>query len=53
MNSVSTQGYAGRAFSLPNVLTYCRKRLSAFKAPQRLKIVESLPMTGSGKLQRH
>lgn len=24
MNSVSTQGYRGRAFSLPNVLTYCR-----------------------------
>jgi long-chain acyl-CoA synthetase len=36
-----------------DVLTYCKKRLSAFKAPQRLKIVESLPMTGSGKLQRH
>ncbi|MBK7433245.1 MAG: acyl--CoA ligase [Chitinophagaceae bacterium] len=36
-----------------SVLTYCRKRLSAFKAPQRLKIVESLPMTGSGKIQRH
>jgi cardiolipin synthase len=24
MNSVSTQGFRGRAFSLPNVLTYCR-----------------------------
>ena len=24
MNSVSTQGYAGRALSLPNLLTYCR-----------------------------
>lgn len=36
-----------------DVLSYCRKRLSAFKAPQRIKIVDSLPMTGSGKLQRH
>jgi long-chain acyl-CoA synthetase len=35
------------------ILTYCKKRLSSFKAPQRIKIVDSLPMTGSGKLQRH
>lgn len=42
----------GAAIDIESVLTYCRKRLSAFKAPQRLKIVESLPMTGSGKLKR-
>ncbi len=36
-----------------DILTYCKKRLSSFKAPQRIKIVDSLPMTGSGKLQRH
>jgi long-chain acyl-CoA synthetase len=43
----------GTKIDLEDVLTYCKKRLSAFKAPQRLKVVESLPMTGSGKLQRH
>jgi long-chain acyl-CoA synthetase len=43
----------GAEIDVEDVLTYCKKRLSAFKAPQRLKIVESLPMTGSGKLQRH
>jgi long-chain acyl-CoA synthetase len=43
----------GATIDVEDVLTYCKKRLSAFKAPQRLKIVESLPMTGSGKLQRH
>ena len=43
----------GAKIDVEDVLTYCKKRLSAFKAPQRLKIVESLPMTGSGKLQRH
>ncbi len=43
----------GATIDIEEVLTYCRKRLSAFKAPQRLKIVNSLPMTGSGKLQRH
>ncbi len=34
------------------VLTYCRKRLSTYKIPQKLAIVESLPMTGSGKVIR-
>lgn len=43
----------GETIDLEEVLTYCRKRLSAFKAPQRLTIVDSLPFTGSGKLQRH
>lgn len=36
-----------------DVLSYCKRRLSAFKAPQKLTIVETLPMTGSGKLLRH
>lgn len=43
----------GKTIDVEDVLTYCKKRLSAFKAPQRLKVVESLPMTASGKLQRH
>jgi long-chain acyl-CoA synthetase len=43
----------GAKIDVEEVLTYCKKRLSAFKAPQRLKIVECLPMTGSGKLQRY
>jgi long-chain acyl-CoA synthetase len=43
----------GAKIDVEDVLTWCKKRLSAFKAPQRLKIVDSLPMTGSGKLQRH
>ena len=45
--------HEGATIDVEDVLTYCKKRLSAFKAPQRLKIVESLPMTGSGKLQRN
>jgi len=43
----------GATLDPEDILTYCKKRLSAFKAPQRIKIVDSLPMTGSGKLQRH
>ncbi len=45
--------HEGATIDVEDILTYCKKRLSAFKAPQRLKIVDSLPMTGSGKLQRH
>jgi long-chain acyl-CoA synthetase len=45
--------HEGATIDLEDVLTYCKKRLSSFKAPQRLKIVDSLPMTSSGKLQRH
>lgn len=37
---------------IEEVLTYCRKRLSTFKVPQRVLIVEELPMTGSGKVKR-
>ena len=45
--------HEGMTIDMEDVLTYCKKRLSSFKAPQRLKIVESLPMTNTGKLQRH
>lgn len=43
----------GQSVDVEEVISYCRKRLSSFKAPQRLTIVDSLPMTGSGKVQRH
>ncbi len=45
--------HEGATIDLEDVITYCKKRLSSFKAPQKLKIVDSLPMTSSGKLQRH
>jgi long-chain acyl-CoA synthetase len=45
--------HEGTSIDVEDVVSYCKKRLSAFKTPQRIKIVDSLPMTGSGKLQRH
>lgn len=45
--------HEGKTVDVEEVLTYCRKRLSTYKIPQRVKIVESLPMTGSGKIIRH
>lgn len=35
------------------VLTYCRKRLSTFKVPQKINIVDAIEMTGSGKIIRY
>ena len=45
--------HEGETIDVEDVLTYCRKRLSTFKAPQRLKIVDSLPLTKTGKILRH
>jgi acyl-coenzyme A synthetase/AMP-(fatty) acid ligase len=45
--------HEGKTIDVEEVLTYCRKRLSTYKIPQRVKIVDSLPMTGSGKIQRY
>lgn len=44
--------YDGKIVDIEEVLTYCRKRLSTYKIPQRIKIVNALPMTGSGKILR-
>jgi long-chain acyl-CoA synthetase len=35
-----------------DLIQYCRKRLSNFKAPQKITVVDSLPTTKTGKLQR-
>lgn len=34
------------------VLTYCRKRLSTYKIPQKIEIVTAVQMTATGKIQR-
>jgi len=43
----------GKTVEVEEVLAYCRKRLSSYKVPQKVQIVQSLPMTGSGKIVRH
>lgn len=42
----------GCTIDVEEVLTYCRKRLSTYKVPQRIIIVDELPMTKTGKLVR-
>ncbi len=38
---------------IEDVLTFCRKRLSTFKIPQKVIIVEELKMTKTGKVARN
>jgi len=43
----------GCTIDVEEVLTYCRKRLSTYKIPQKVIVVDQLPMTPSGKLIRY
>ncbi len=43
------------AYERPDVeslITYCRKRLSTYKVPQKIVFVDHIPMTDSGKIKR-
>ncbi len=55
-------GEVGCAFVVPHdaarfdpdaLLAFARERLAAFKLPQRLRLVERLPRTETGKVQKH
>lgn len=35
-----------------DLISFCRKRLTTYKVPQRIVLVDSLPMTDSGKIAR-
>jgi acyl-coenzyme A synthetase/AMP-(fatty) acid ligase len=34
------------------ILAYCREKLSDFKCPKKVHIVEKIPRTATGKIQR-
>lgn len=44
---------AGKEIDSEEVIGFCRERLSTYKVPQKLHVVEALQMTDSGKIQRH
>ncbi len=44
---------SGHTIDTEELISYCRKKLSTFKIPQRVKIVEDIAMTDSGKIKRH
>jgi len=42
----------GEAPSPEAILDYCRGRIASFKIPRRVFVVDSLPMTSTGKIQK-
>ena len=42
----------GEPIDKESIITYCRQRLTTYKVPQKIKFLEDLPMTDSGKLKR-
>jgi long-chain acyl-CoA synthetase len=44
---------AGAEIDVESLISYCRRKLSAYKVPQKVHVVDALPMTDSGKLIRH
>jgi benzoate-CoA ligase family protein len=42
----------GAAVSEDSLLTHCRQRMAAFKRPRTILVVDALPKTATGKIQR-
>jgi long-chain acyl-CoA synthetase len=43
---------SGAAFSSDVLLAHCRERLSGYKVPAAVHLVDAIPRTGSGKIMR-
>ena len=43
----------GKSLDVPTLEAHCRQRLAKFKVPKRYQIIENLPRTPSGKVQKH
>jgi fatty-acyl-CoA synthase len=43
----------GKSLDVPTLEAHCRQRLAKFKQPKRYEIIETLPRTPSGKVQKH
>ena len=43
---------AGAALTPEDVLAFCRGKIASFKAPRHVLLVQELPMTSSGKIQK-
>ena len=44
--------HEGLSIEESEVLEFCKKNLASFKIPKRVFIVDSLPKTATGKIQR-
>ena len=44
--------HPGASIDAPEVMQFCQQRLARFKIPRFVRVVESFPMTASGKIQK-
>jgi fatty-acyl-CoA synthase len=44
---------AGSSVSLASVDRFCRGKIASYKIPRRVIVLDELPMTSSGKVQKH
>ena len=44
---------SGHSIDVAAIAVYCRNRLAGFKRPRQIRVVEALPKTATGKIQRY
>jgi len=44
--------HAGASIDAPEVMQFCQQRLARFKVPRFVRVVDTFPMTASGKIQK-
>jgi fatty-acyl-CoA synthase len=44
---------AGRSLDAQEIAEFCRGRIASFKVPRDVVLIDALPMTSSGKVQKH
>jgi acyl-CoA synthetase (AMP-forming)/AMP-acid ligase II len=42
----------GRSFGPEDVIAWCRDNMANYKVPRRVEIVDTLPLTASGKVMK-
>ena len=52
MQRRSRESESGPATTEQELLAYCKEKLSDFKRPKQIHIVDAIPRTATGKIQR-
>jgi len=50
--AAAIRAHPGASIDAPEVMQFCQQRLARFKIPRFVRVVESFPMTASGKIQK-
>lgn len=50
--AAAVRPHPGASIDAPEVMQFCQQRLAKFKVPRFVRVVDSFPMTASGKIQK-